>query len=536
MVEVGEREVVDLGLRRSAELRLASSRPDSRGHRPDDRLVHELQVHEIELEMQNEALRQAQHALEESRNRYLDLFDFAPVGYLTLTPKGLIEEANVTLSTLLGVDRRELLQRPFSALVSGADTERWLQHWRRIEHCDGNVGLELGLRRPDGGIADVMLNFIILKESDNIKGIRIALTDISVRKRLEREKEHSRRRIDSLMRHASDCIVVLDANNCIMEVSDSCLDTYGYSRAEFLAMRGGDLRAPGCRSQIPELLKQLAEQGALSYETWHCHKDGSRFPIQVGATMIEVDGRRYFQMIVRDMSKSMRQRVEMENALAAASRRLCELSRHLVETQEDVRRRLSGELHDLTSSNLAAININMCLISDAVAQAASPEMVGRLADTLALIEDTDVSIRTICADLRSPVIDYAGLAASMQAYADQYAKRSGIAVKVDCLNASIRLLPALESLLFRIFQEALTNSLKHAKATLIQVMLDLNARPIILTISDDGVGFDMAAVEKRGTGGMGLRNMQEMAELAGGELSIRSTPGAGTQLIARIQA
>jgi signal transduction histidine kinase len=241
-------------------------------------------------------------------------------------------------------------------------------------------------------------------------------------------------------------------------------------------------------------------------------------------------------MIVRDMSKSMRQRVAMENALAAASRRLCELSRHLVETQEDARRRLSGELHDLTSSNLAAININMTLISDVVAQASSPEVVGRLADTLALIEDTEVSIRNICADLRSPVMDYAGLAASMQAYADQFVKRSGITVKVDCLNASIRLRPALESLLFRIFQEALTNSLKHAKATSIQVTVDLKARPIVLTISDDGVGFDTALVDKSGASGMGLRNMQEMAELASGELFIRSRPGAGTQLIARIQA
>jgi PAS domain-containing protein len=84
-----------------------------------------LSAHQIKLEMQNEELRLAHIALEESRDRYLNLFEFAPVGYLTLSPEGLIVEANLTAAKLLGVERSKLLNRCFATLVSTKDTESW---------------------------------------------------------------------------------------------------------------------------------------------------------------------------------------------------------------------------------------------------------------------------------------------------------------------------------------------------------------------------------------------------------------------------
>ena len=355
-------------------------------------------------------------------------------------------------------------------------------------------------------------------------------------RRVASEREHGLRRIKALMKNASDCVVVLDAERRIIEISDSCLSAYGYTREELLAMAGADLRAPDVREELTQRLQELTEKISLTYQTWHCRKDGSRFPVEIGATMIDIDGKRYFQFNIRDISQSVRQREAMEKELAATSRRLSELSHHLVEVQEDTRRRLAGELHDRTSPHLAAVQINLDIIATDLPQD-FPELAERLADTRALIEDADNSIREISAELRSPLLDYAGLAAAVETYAARFTRRTGIPVEFGCANGATRLAPALESLLFRIFQEALTNSLKHARARSIKVMLNLDVSQVALSVADDGIGFDLERVGSGTTqAGMGLLNMREMAEFAGGALLIESHPGRGTRIEVRLQS
>ncbi len=114
-------------LRTEAEAQLAHAPATDSMGRTAEELLHELQVHQIELEMQNDELRRAHAALEESRDRYMDLYDFAPVGYLLLTSDGLIIEINLTATKLLRENRRKLLNRHrrFAAFVVPADADRW---------------------------------------------------------------------------------------------------------------------------------------------------------------------------------------------------------------------------------------------------------------------------------------------------------------------------------------------------------------------------------------------------------------------------
>jgi PAS domain S-box-containing protein len=115
-------------------------------------LLYELRVHQIELEMQNEELRRAQLETEEQRAKYHELFDLAPVGYLTLSEKDVVDEANFTAAHLLGVERRELVGRPFSPFVLAADQEVYYLHRRLLEKTGERQSCELRLQRPGAGM------------------------------------------------------------------------------------------------------------------------------------------------------------------------------------------------------------------------------------------------------------------------------------------------------------------------------------------------------------------------------------------------
>ena len=484
--------------------------------------------------------KQIEEDLRLERDRIQLYLNTALVLMVALDSAGKITMINPAALKLLGYAENELLGRNWfeTCLPQPEGREIVLPVFQRIMAGDVESieEFENSILCRDGSQRLILWrNAYTSAAAGLITGTLSTGIDITESRRVASEREHGLRRIKALMKNASDCVVVLDAERRIIEISDSCLSAYGYTREELLAMAGADLRAPDVREELTQRLQELTEKISLTYQTWHCRKDGSRFPVEIGASMIDIDGKRYFQFTIRDISQSVRQREAMEKELAATSRRLSELSHHLVEVQEDTRRRLAGELHDRTSPNLAAIQINLGIIATALPQD-PPELVERLADTRALIEDADNSIRDISADLRSPLLDYAGLAAAVEAYAARFTQRTGIPVEFGCENGATRLAPALESLLFRIFQEALTNILKHARARSIKIMLNLDDSQVTLTVADDGVGFDLERVESGATQtGMGLLNMHEMAEFAGGTLRIDSHPGQGTRIEVRIQ-
>ena len=156
-------------------------------------MLHELQVHQIELEMQNEALREAQTALEESRDRYVDLYEFAPVGYLTLTGVGQVTDANLTAAKMLGVEGKYLLGLRFAALIANSDRERWRRLLAGAMVDSRKHSLDLVLEPVNGSPFPAHIDCRRAEAGREAPVLRIALTDISELKRLENELNSLRR-------------------------------------------------------------------------------------------------------------------------------------------------------------------------------------------------------------------------------------------------------------------------------------------------------------------------------------------------------
>jgi signal transduction histidine kinase len=211
-------------------------------------------------------------------------------------------------------------------------------------------------------------------------------------------------------------------------------------------------------------------------------------------------------------------------------RKLAELARRIVSVQEEERRRWSSELHDRTGANLAAINLNLKAIANSVSLP-GPEDEELLTETRELLADTVVSIREFCSVLRPAVLDYAGLVPALETHVAQFARRNAVAARFDHTGFSGRCSGEIESVLFRITQEALMNCARHARARTVSVTLSGTPVRLRLLIEDDGVGFEPARLGQSGDAvGQGLLNMRERAMFAGGTFAIETTPGGGTRV------
>ncbi|MCX6701395.1 MAG: PAS domain-containing protein, partial [Methanomicrobiales archaeon] len=169
-------------LRDDAEEQLARSRKVSSdlAKQSPEELIHELQVHQIELETQAEELRKSHLELEESWDKYLDLYDFAPVGYLTLNDKALITDVNLAGAALLCVERNKLVGAPFSKFIAEKDADQWHRYFVSVLRDDKKLASTLTLIRGDGSLLPVRVESIRLAgSSEGTTTVRVAISDIT---------------------------------------------------------------------------------------------------------------------------------------------------------------------------------------------------------------------------------------------------------------------------------------------------------------------------------------------------------------------
>ena len=155
-------------------------------------LIHELQVHQIELEMQNDELRRLQNEIVESRNKYSHLYDFAPIGYFTVKKKGIIEQANLTGAALLGIDRQSLIGKPLTRFIAREDQDTFYLHRLQVLKKNGNHTCEIKMMNYEKTPFYAQLESIAVRSEDEIATrLRTAITDITDRKMMDQQLQTS---------------------------------------------------------------------------------------------------------------------------------------------------------------------------------------------------------------------------------------------------------------------------------------------------------------------------------------------------------
>ena len=394
-------------LREAAEARATRDTATPQPALPITELLHELKVHQIELEMQNETLRKAQLALTESRDNYFDLYEFAPVGYLTLAADNFIAHINLTGATLLGRARKQLLGKSFVSMVMPDDRPLWLHYLKNVKLGDQGADVELVLQRGDGAAFEA--------------------------------------RLDCVRRHTNP------------------------------ATRKG---------RMPEL-----------------------------------------RVTINDISKLK----HAEQAFAMQAQRLLALSRQVTEVEAQERRRLARELHDRVGQNLSSLIMSLNMIKREMPAAALKRTASWFDDSAKLLGQTISEVRAVMSDLRPAELDDFGLVRALGFYAEQTGMRAGFTVAVSGPSHETRLPIGVETALYRIGQEAVTNIAKHAGATKVEIIIATTATGLSLQVTDNGHGIS-SGKPAHASNHRGMRGMRERTEAIGAHFAIHSAWGRGTTL------
>jgi PAS domain S-box-containing protein len=444
-------------LYRRAEARLRKQRKSRRteaGVRKleagPQRLLHELQVHQVELEMQNAELHEARDRMELLLEKYTDLYDFAPVGYFSLDESGRIMEVNLTGAVLLGVDRSRLINLPLPRFVAPASRPAFLAFLKHIFAETGKQVCEALLLKPHAAPFWARFHGVAaISVSDPRKCCRVAVWDITSLK----EADEAQRRAEAL--------------------ADSNLEL----RREIIR-----------RQKVEESLRQS--------EQHQCRLLGQSHLMQ---------------------------------------EKLRHLSRQVLRAQEDERKRISRELHDVIAQTLTGINIRLATLKKE-ASVNTKGLARNIARTQRLVEKSVDLVHQFARELRPAVLDDLGLIPALHSFLKIFSQRTRLhvhlqsfALKIDDLDGARR------TALFRVAQESLLNVDRHAQASRVEVSILKVPEGICMKIKDDGKSFKVDRVlHAKENKHLGLLGMRERLEMVGGHFDVESIPGKGTTITAQM--
>lgn len=226
-------------LRQHAETKASSQEGVEAGPDPPEdipTILHNLRVHQIELEMQNEELRRTQEELEETKAAYVDLYDFAPVGYCTISESGLVERANLTLAEQLGVPRSSLTGQLFSRFIASADQDVYYLHRKRSLEEGSSQRFELRLKRQDGEPFWARLEMSKARETAGRQALQVVISDITADKQRDAAVASSRATVETIFRHTPVMLCLVDDDRKIVRANPALARYSGASEAALVGM------------------------------------------------------------------------------------------------------------------------------------------------------------------------------------------------------------------------------------------------------------------------------------------------------------
>lgn len=304
-------------LRGKAEELFRNDSENDRHQYKDEEYVHELRVHQIELELQNEELREAQKKLEDSRNKFFDLYNFAPVGYFTLDKNLIIIEANLAGSKLLGVEKNTLKNTAFIQYITFDDRNIFHHHIKNVLETGTKQNLELKLRKKDNNFFYTHIETIAVDDNNGIfREFRLILTDITELKNTENALKESEKRYREIFIGNHAVMLQIDPfNGDIVDANPAATKFYGYNHDELLKMQIYDLNKTDNELLYEKMQKAKSEE-ENHFIFKHRLKNGTIRDVDVYSGVLNQKGKKILHSIIYDITAQKRAEIALFNSIA----------------------------------------------------------------------------------------------------------------------------------------------------------------------------------------------------------------------------
>jgi two-component system sensor histidine kinase NreB len=330
--------------------------------------------------------------------------------------------------------------------------------------------------------------------------------------------------LSSVFANVSDAILVVDKEGVIVTANPALEKMSGWATEELIGKRHICELCLGmatCREEATCADCFFKQEQMPSFEMRLKTKDGRDYPVAASSARLpERDGGKLV-LILRDMSDQ--QRAEKE-------RYQHKLTNYVIQAQEEERKRISRELHDGVGQALYSILVGLNVVGQSTL---SEPLRQHVTDIQQMTAKAMEEVKRMALELRPSALDDLGLLPALRSLIKRFEKSFGLLIDLHVQGERRRYPAAVETALYRIVQEAMTNAAKYAQAAKLGIVFEDRDKELVVTVVDDGIGFDVERAQTKGTG-LGLFGMKERAQLLGGTVDIRSAPGEGTTVIVRI--
>ena len=366
----------------------------------------------------------------------------------------------------------------------------------------------------------------LLAGQGKVIGVILVFRDVAER----RQEQIATAEQAALLELTQDSVFVIDLEGKVQFWSRGAEAMLGYSKEQATGKIAHEILHTEFPEPFGEITAELLRVGHWEGDLIKIAKDGRR---------VAVAGRWALQWAKRDqaprilvINSDITERKRGEESLVLQREQLRALAERLQWVREEDRKLVARELHDQIGQILTAIKMDMMWIARHLPDS-QVEVLTRLAESIRLIDDGVKTVRTICSGLRPGVLDDLGLAAAIEWQASEFATRNSVECLVSVPPLDLHLDGDRATATFRIFQECMTNVIRHAQAKQVTITLCQEEDSILLVVEDDGIGFSES--DQLGSfGSLGLLGMKERAQFCGGDVHISSSPGNGTTVTIRV--